>query len=107
MTIKAHRLSATEWVLIDPCGDEASAKTQGEENLVEQLTNEARFFWDEPEIVITEPTSYGFCGTCAHSDGVDEATDTCKCRLNDPHRDWRYNNNEPCPKWAICACQLY
>ena len=41
----------------------------------------------------------GYCGTCRRCSGVDEATDTCKCEIDDPHRDWRYRNNEKCPNW--------
>lgn len=48
--------------------------------------------WEEPE---------GFCGNCAHCDGVDESRDVCRCRKNDPHADWRYNGNETCPKWKL------
>lgn len=39
------------------------------------------------------------CATCRHCHGVDERRDVCKCELRDPHADWRYKNNEPCPKW--------
>jgi len=41
----------------------------------------------------------GYCGTCRRCSGVDESTDTCVCEIDDPHRDWRYRNNEKCPKW--------
>ncbi|MBO7690584.1 MAG: hypothetical protein J6T14_07140 [Clostridia bacterium] len=41
----------------------------------------------------------GYCGDCLHCDGVDEASDTCVCKIDDPHADWRYRNNEKCPKW--------
>ena len=41
----------------------------------------------------------GYCGTCRSCSGVDESTDTCECEIDDPHRDWRYRNNEKCPNW--------
>ena len=41
----------------------------------------------------------GYCGDCKCARGVDEKTDTCGCTKNNPHRDWRYRNNEPCPEW--------
>ena len=41
----------------------------------------------------------GYCGDCKFARGVDEKTDTCGCTKNNPHRDWRYRNNEPCPEW--------
>lgn len=41
----------------------------------------------------------GYCATCRHNDGVDEVNDVCICDIDDPHRDWRFNNNEPCNNW--------
>ena len=41
----------------------------------------------------------GRCGSCRNCEGVDETTDTCFCRIGDPHADWRYKNNEKCPNW--------
>ena len=41
----------------------------------------------------------GYCGNCQHCNGVDEKKDVCKCNLRNPHRDWRFNNNEACPDW--------
>ena len=41
----------------------------------------------------------GHCATCRHCDGVDEANDVCICDIDDPHRDWRYHDNEPCENW--------
>lgn len=41
----------------------------------------------------------GYCATCRHNDGVDEANDVCICDIDDPHRDWRYHDNEPCENW--------
>ena len=41
----------------------------------------------------------GSCATCAHCDGMDDMRDICRCRLGNPHADWRFNNNEPCPDW--------
>ena len=43
----------------------------------------------------------GYCGNCAHCLGVDEKKDVCKCSLKNPHRDWRYNDNEACPDWEL------
>lgn len=50
--------------------------------------------WKEPA---EEET--GYCGNCKHSDGVDEERDVCNCDIDNPHRDWRYNGNEPCSDW--------
>lgn len=46
------------------------------------------------------PDEGGFCGDCRHCRGVDERRDVCRCAKRNPHRDWRYRNNEPCPEWA-------
>jgi len=99
--IKAHRIDAVSWLLVDALGYEASAHTKGNKNLVAQLTREASRLWFRPEIEIAEPTTRGFCGSCSYCSGVDEETDTCICQIDDPHRDWRYKGNEPCPNWAI------
>lgn len=41
----------------------------------------------------------GYCGNCIHCDGVDDEHDVCICDLDNPHKDWRYNDNEPCCDW--------
>ena len=45
----------------------------------------------------------GYCANCAHCDGVDDTRDVCRCRSGNPHADWRYNDNEPCPDWELDA----
>ena len=45
----------------------------------------------------------GYCANCAHCDGVDDMRDVCKCRMNNPHADWRHNDNAPCPDWELDA----
>ena len=41
----------------------------------------------------------GCCGNCAHCRGVDKDLDVCRCGLDNPHKDWRFNDNEPCQDW--------
>lgn len=43
----------------------------------------------------------GYCGNCRHVGGVDEKNDVCICEMGNPHRDWRHNDNEPCPDWEL------
>lgn len=53
--------------------------------------------WNETEEDLGDEA--GFCGSCALCDGVDDKNDVCLCQIDDPHKDWRYKDNEPCPKW--------
>jgi len=48
-----------------------------------------------------EEEECGYCGNCLHARGVDEEKDVCICTLKNPHADWRYNENEPCPDWEL------
>lgn len=41
----------------------------------------------------------GYCGDCIHCRGIDEDNDVCICELDNPHKDWRFNDNEPCCDW--------
>lgn len=50
--------------------------------------------WNDGEVT-------GYCGNCRHVGGVDEKNDVCICEMGNPHRDWRYNDNEPCPDWEL------
>lgn len=50
----------------------------------------------EPDVEET-----GYCGNCIHCHGVDEKADVCICELDNPHKDWRYNDNEPCCDWEL------
>jgi hypothetical protein len=44
----------------------------------------------------------GYCATCRYCGGVDDERDICVCEMNDPHADWKHNDNEPCPQWRRC-----
>ena len=51
------------------------------------------------ELKTPDEDETGYCANCAHCYGVDDTRDVCRCRLGNPHADWRFNNNEPCPNW--------
>lgn len=50
---------------------------------------------------LPEDDETGYCANCEHCRGVDDKRDVCKCALKNPHADWRYENNEPCPDWEL------
>ena len=50
-----------------------------------------------------EPEETGYCGDCVNCHGIDAQRDVCICDIDNPHKDWRYNSNEPCCDWELDA----
>ena len=48
--------------------------------------------WKTPEEGET-----GYCGNCGLCNGFNKRN--AKCKIGNPHRNWKYNDNEPCPDW--------